>query len=254
MTQELPKVTDRYSAEEIEGFYKAGYWSDQTLIDLVDHWAAQRPGEVFATDGTTSLTFGDLRERAYRVAAGLARSGIKPDERVMIQLPNWTDFIVAFVAVARCRAIVVPMMTIYRHDEVAYVLQHSGARAAITCTEFGGFGFARMFEDLRSTCPELDAIYLARAETAVGDAQPLESLSAEGNLDAIIAELGPGPGADDGHLIIYTSGTTARPKGCFHTWNTVAFTARVMAENLACNPGDIAFGPSPVAHGTGYMI
>jgi cyclohexanecarboxylate-CoA ligase len=253
MTQELPKVTDRYSAEEIEGFYKAGYWSDQTLIDLVDHWAAQRPGEVFATDGTTSLTFGDLRERAYRVAAGLARSGIKPDERVMIQLPNWTDFIVAFVAVARCRAIVVPMMTIYRHDEVAYVLQHSGARAAITCTEFGGFGFARMFEDLRSTCPELDAIYLARAETAVGDAQPLESLSAEGNLDAIIAELGPGPGADDGHLIIYTSGTTARPKGCFHTWNTVAFTARVMAENLACNPGDIAFGPSPVAHGTGYM-
>ena len=69
MTQELPKVTDRYSAEEIEGFYKAGYWRDQTLIDLVDHWAAQRPGEVFATDGTTSLTFGDLRERAYRVLA-----------------------------------------------------------------------------------------------------------------------------------------------------------------------------------------
>jgi acyl-CoA synthetase (AMP-forming)/AMP-acid ligase II len=253
MSQKLPKVTQRYSVEEIEAFYKAGYWSEQTLLDLVEHWAAERPDEVFATDGTTSLTFADLRERAYRIAAGLARSGIRPSDRVMIQLPNWTDFIIVFVAIARCRAIVVPMMTIYRHGEVSYVAQHSGARAVITCAEFGGFNFGQMFEELRGDCPDLGTIYVARAEGDIGNAEPLSSLSVEGPLEDVVAELGAGPGADDGHLIIYTSGTTARPKGCFHTWNTVAYTARVMAKNLACSPNDVAFGPSPVAHGTGYM-
>jgi acyl-CoA synthetase (AMP-forming)/AMP-acid ligase II len=253
MTQVLPKVTDRYSSEEMALYYKAGYWAEQTLIDLVDDWAARRCDEVFATDATTALTFGQLHEQAYRLAAGLARSGIRPGDRVVVQLPNWTDFVIAFIAVARCRAIVVPMMTIYRHEEVRYVIQHSGARAAITCSEFGGFGFEQMYEELRDDCPDLNAVYLVRASSGKGDAEPLSSLSIEGSLADIEAELGPGPGADDAHLIIYSSGTTARPKGCVHTWNTMAFTARVMAKNLACGSDDVAFGPSPVAHGTGYI-
>ncbi|MDP7548392.1 MAG: AMP-binding protein [Alphaproteobacteria bacterium] len=254
MDQELPKVTERYSAKEIRSFYDAGYWSSQTLLDVVDAWAAARPDEIFLTDSTTSLTFGALRERAYRTAAGLARAGITPGDRVVIQLPNWTDFVIAVVAVARCRAIVVPIMPIYRHDEVRYILQHSGARAVITCDGFGGFRFAAMYDELQGDCPALGAVYMARASEPNGEAQPISSLLVDGPFDDIIAELGPGPGADDGHLIIYTSGTTARPKGCFHTWNTVAFSVRVISQNLGCGKSDVAFGPSPVTHGTGYMV
>ena len=253
MTTNLPKITNRYDEETIRGFYEAGHWREQTLIDVVEAWAARRPDDVFVSDSTTSLTFAELREQAYRIAAGLARAGIIPGERVVVQLPNWTDFVVAVIAVARCRGIVVPIMPIYRHDEVRYIVQHSGARAAISCDAFGGFSFAAMYDEIGGDCPELNAVYLARTAGPKGDTLPLSSLQVDGALDDIIAELGPGPGADDGHLIIYTSGTTARPKGCFHTWNTVAFTVRAMAENLQCDENDVAFGPSPVAHGTGYM-
>ncbi|MDP6345796.1 MAG: AMP-binding protein, partial [Alphaproteobacteria bacterium] len=145
MSQDLPRISDRYSAEDIESFYQTGYWTTQTLIDMVDDWASKRPSDIFVTDASTALAFAELRDRAYRTAAGLARSGIKAGDRVVVQLPNWTDFVAAVVAVARCRAIVVPIMPIYRHDEVGYILRHSGARAVITCKEFGGFDFAAMY-------------------------------------------------------------------------------------------------------------
>lgn len=253
MTRDLPKIFDRYSAEEIKAFYDAGYWTDQTLIDLVDDWARERPESIFVTDSTTALTFAELRDRAYRTAAGLARTGIKAGDRIVVQLPNWTDFVTAVVAAARCRAIVVPIMPIYRHDEVGYILQHSGARAAITCERFGGFDFAAMYRDIRQDCPALGAVYLARAAEPDSDALPMSSLVAAGDFGDVLAQLGAGPGPDDGHLLIYTSGTTARPKGCFHTWNTVAFSARSIGRSLAYGADDVAFGPSPVTHGTGYM-
>jgi acyl-CoA synthetase (AMP-forming)/AMP-acid ligase II len=253
MATELPNASNRYSAEEITSFYELGYWETDTALDLIDALAVQRPNNIFVSDSTTSLSFSQLREQAYRTAAGLVRAGIEPGDRIGIQIPNWTDFVVAVLAAARCRAVVVPMMTIYRNDEVNYILQHSGARAALTCGEFGGFNFAEMYEELYDDCPQLENIYLARANEVTGRSNTMESLMADGDLDDIIAEIGDGPKPDDGHLIIYTSGTTARPKGCFHTWNTAAFTARVMAKNLACSKNDVAFGPSPVTHGTGYI-
>ncbi|MDA1097919.1 MAG: AMP-binding protein [Proteobacteria bacterium] len=253
MTHDLPSIADCYTTEEIRSFYEAGYWTGQTLIDVVDHWASKRPDDVFVTDGSAALTFAELRDCAYRTAAGLARSGIQAGDRVVIQLPNWTDFITAVVAVARCRAIVVPIMPIYRHDEVSYILQHSGARAAITCKAFGGFDFSAMYHEILDDCPDVGSVYLARASEPDNGAQPMSSLLVDGELDALLVELGAAPGADDGHLIIYTSGTTARPKGCFHTWNTIAYSVRVIAHGLGYGASDVAFGPSPITHGTGYM-
>lgn len=250
---DLPSVTDRYSQADIDAYYKAGLWRRETLFDVVDDLAERRPDDVFATDGTTALTFGELRERAYRLAVGLSRSGIEAGDRVVIQLPNWTDFVVAAVGVTRRGAIVVPIMPIYRHEEVKYVLQHSGARAAITCESFNAFGYADMYADVRGDCPDLGTVYLARASEPHGDARPLATLQAEGELNALLAEMAHEPTPDDGHIIIYTSGTTARPKGCFHTWNTLAYSMRVIAENSRWSTDDVAFGPSPVTHATGYV-
>ena len=111
-------VTDRYSSEQIERYYATGVWREATLFDELEAQAAIRPDKVFITDGTAAYTFGQLRAAALRLAASLARLGIGTGDRVVIQLPNWTEFAVISVALARLGAIMVPVMPIYRSDDV----------------------------------------------------------------------------------------------------------------------------------------
>jgi cyclohexanecarboxylate-CoA ligase len=108
-----------------------------------------------------------------------------------------------------------------------------------------------MFERLRERCPALRALYVARGDGAAGE--PLEDLAADGPIADLEAEAGPDSSPDDGLMIVYTSGTTSRPKGCFHTFNTVRASAATIARNLDYGEGDVQFGPSPITHGTGIV-
>jgi len=251
----LKTIRDRYTDDQVAAFYEAGYWSDSSFNALVRERAEQRPDKPFVFDGTTSLTFAGFRERALRLAVGLKRSGVAKGERVAVQLPNWTEFPLIAAALSRIGAILVPIMPIYRDDEVEFVLRHSGAVAAVTCVDFRGFGHLAMFEELCAGIPGVRAVYAARppADFHFVAAKSLDSLIAEGDLAALEDEAGPDSSPDDGFLIVYTSGTTSRPKGCFHTFNTVRSSAAAIVKGLAYTADDVQFGPSPITHSTGLV-
>ncbi|NKQ51879.1 AMP-binding protein [Amycolatopsis sp. K13G38] len=237
-------VRDRYSDEEIRAFYAARFWRQEGLFELVETQARRHGEKVFATDATTSLTYTDLRERGERLAAGLAGLGVGAGDRIAVQLPNWTEFLLIAVATARLGAILVPIMPIYRAGEVGYVVRHSGAKVAITCEEFKGFRHLDMFAGLRESCPDLDHLVVVRGTGAVR----FEDL-----LAAPAGNPGDRPSPDDAFLIVYTSGTTSRPKGCFHTFNTVRASAAAIARSVGYDEHDVQFGPSPVTHSTGLV-
>src|SRR4051794_39512275 len=113
-------VHERYTDEQIASFYASGYWQESTLTDLVLAQLADRGDKAFVFDGTTSLTYAQFREKALRLAVGLQRAGIGRGDRVAVQLPNWTEFAVLAAAISRIGAIIVPIMPIYRGDEVSY--------------------------------------------------------------------------------------------------------------------------------------
>jgi non-ribosomal peptide synthetase component E (peptide arylation enzyme) len=123
-------VRDRYRDDEIDSFYAHGSWGHEGLFDLAESRAATYGDKVFVSDGTTSVTYADLRDRAVRLAHGLTGLGIGRGDRVAVQLPNWTEFVTIAVALTRLGAVLVPIMPIYRAEEVGYVLGHSGANAA----------------------------------------------------------------------------------------------------------------------------
>ncbi len=245
-------VQDRYSAEQIDGFYESGVWQDTTFSQMIKAQADARPDKVFVFDSTTSYTYGELYDKTIRLAAGLRRAGIQPGDKVAVQMPNYAEFVPVMTAISRARGIIVPIMPIYRGAEVAYVIEHSGAKAVITVAQFNKFDYAEMYRGIQEQNANLETIYTVRAEGG-SDVQPLEALVAEGDLTDLEAELGEDLGADEHFLIVYTSGTTARPKGCGHTLNTARSTAMAMADELAYSENDIQFGPSPVAHSTGMI-
>jgi acyl-CoA synthetase (AMP-forming)/AMP-acid ligase II len=255
MAAELKTVRDRYSEEEIASFYAQGYWQPTSFNALVQAQVADRGDQDFIFDSTTSLTYREFGEQALRLAVGLKRAGLQRGERIAAQLPNWTEFPLIAAAASRIGAILVPIMPIYRDDEVGYVLQHSGAAMAVTCGEFRGFDHASMFASLRDQAPGVRQLLVARAgddlDPAVG--QSLAGLFAEGDLAALEVEAGEDSSPDDGFLIVYTSGTTSRPKGCFHSFNTIRSSAAAIAKSLDYTAADVQFGPSPITHSTGLV-
>lgn len=239
-------VRDRYSEQDIRSFYESGYWHPQGFAELLAERAETHGDKNFVTDGTTARTYDALAGRSRRLATGLRRLGVEPGDRIAVQLPNWTEFVLIAAAVSRLGAVLVPIMPIYRAAEVGYILRHAGARMAITCEEFKGFGHLEMFESLRAESPELTSLVVARGEAP--GAASLDELA-----DTPEGSLGEPPSPDDGFLIVYTSGTTSRPKGCFHTFNTVRASAAAIAKSVRYTEDDVQFGPSPVTHSTGLV-
>jgi cyclohexanecarboxylate-CoA ligase len=243
------KVTDRYTSQQIEQFYASGTWRKTTLPGELDIQAELRPDKVFITDSTTSYTFAQLREAARRLAVGLERIGIGAGDRVAVQLPNWTEFAVISVALARIGAVMVPIMPIYRADDVRFILDAAEVKAAFTPDEFRGFGHADMFLGLASSVTTLETVIVVRGETtpdgALGYADVLAPPGA--------GPSAPGAGPDDPFVVVFSSGTTSRPKGCLHTFNTYCAGARLLGEVWRYTSQDIQFGPSPVTHTTGLV-
>ena len=245
----------RYTEEQAARFRKHGWWGDEILLDHLDRWATETPGFELATDGTGRLTYGEARGQAYRLATSLRRLGVQRGDRVLVQLPNWNEFIVIYLAAIRAGAVLVPIMPIYRHDEIGYILERSQARVAFTAGEFRKFDHLQMFRELRAKSPELRELVVVRGEAGANE-QSIERLTEPNRRADDFDEpaIGPRPTADDGHVLIFTSGTEARPKGCFHTWNTIGFSVRGLAKAFELDRGCVTFAPSPVSHGTGLAM
>jgi cyclohexanecarboxylate-CoA ligase len=255
MTQPLPTVHKRYGDSEIADFYAAGYWQPSGLFDVLESQVGRNPDKTFVFDSTNGYTYRELRDAALQLAAGLRDLGIGRGDRVAVQLPNWSEFVVCVAGLSRLGAVLVPIMPIYRDDDVAYVLDHSGAKVAITCEEFKGFRYADMFSRLRASAAALRNVVVVRASTRV---DPLAAIDFEDLLqrtspEAAAGSLGAPAAPDDPFLIVYTSGTTSRPKGCLHTFNTVRMSAEAMRQSLGYTSDDVQFGPSPISHSTGAV-
>ena len=257
MVNELrdPRIGFRYTPEQAARFRHEGWWGDEILLDHLDRWTLEAPDRELVTDGVGRLTYGQARGEAYRLAAELRRMGVEQGDRVLVQLPNWNEFVVIYLAAIRAGAVLVPIMPIYRHDEVGYILERSEARVAFTAGEFRAFDHLKMFRELRQQSPALEKLVVVRGAAGEGELSLGDLTQPDRGADDFDeSTAGRRPGADDGHVLIFTSGTESRPKGCFHTWNTIGFSVRGLSKAFQLDRRSVTFAPSPVSHGTGLAM
>ncbi|MCB1248358.1 MAG: AMP-binding protein [Acidimicrobiales bacterium] len=216
-----------------------------TLWDLVEARAAETPDAVMAIDESgREMTFRAFRGRSERVAAALAARGIGAGDTVTWQLPTWFESMVLVAAIARLGARQNPILHIFREREVGFCARQTQAKLLVVPTEFGGFAFAEMANEI------------AAAINADGGA--IDVLTCDRDLpEADPADLGPVPtDGDEVRWYFYTSGTTADPKGAQHTDATIAAVAKGMAQRLAVTADDrnaLAF-PFPHIGGITWLV
>lgn len=191
-------------------------WADApaTLLDVWD-LAADHGDAPFLVFEDEVTTFTEAHRRVGAIAAGLAaRFGVGPGDRIAIAARNYPEWALAFWAAIRLGAVAVPLNAWWTGPELAYAIGHSGSRVVLA----DGERLERIAPHV-DELPGLAGLVSLRDEAPSAGALTLASLEAEdGGVDR--PDLAP----DDDATILYTSGTTGRPKGAVGTHrNAVSF-------------------------------
>jgi steroid-24-oyl-CoA synthetase len=176
----------------------------RTIVDIFGLGAAHED-RVHIVYGDERLTFGHVRRRSLSLARELHRSfGVRSGDRVAIAMRNLPEFVISFWGAALVGAIVVPLNSWWKGAELAYALQNSGAVVVLVDDE--------RLEQLRAEeLPSGSHVIGVRAQ---GADIPFDDLVQGASIDdSAVARLGP----DDSVTLLYTSGTTGRPKGALGT-------------------------------------
>ncbi|MFA5883655.1 MAG: AMP-binding protein [Acidimicrobiia bacterium] len=234
--------------ERVHEYVSAGWWTDDTFGSLLADGLRAAPGlpvVVHSATRPSRRTFADLEDLAGRVAAGLLANGVVPGEQVALQMPNWFETAAALVAIGLVGAIPVPIVHFYGAKEVGYILRESRARVLVTADRFG---HVDMLDNLAQVRPGLDALetVFVLGDTPAGTI-PFADLAAH---DPIAGPVPVDPGEPG--LVIYTSGTTADPKGVVHSHRTIGFETRQLAALQAVGAPPVLMG-APIAHGIGML-
>ncbi len=235
-----------------------GWWQDRTINDELDTCLERCPDQLALTavragGETRRFTWRELALMADRVAIGLTKLGVGRNDVVAMQLPNWWQFSVLYLACSRIGAVVNPLMHIFRERELSFMLQHGEAKVLVVPTLFRGFDHEAMARALKPSLPALQHIVVVDG----GGADSFDALLAgpawetEPGAAETLTRHRPGP--DDVTQLIYTSGTTGEPKGVMHSANTLLANIRPYAERLALGERDVVLMASPMAHQTGFM-
>jgi long-chain acyl-CoA synthetase len=207
------------------------------LASIVTESAAKVPDHPAIRLGDAELSYAALDDLSARMATLLGEKGVEAGDRVGVMLPNVPQFPVAYYGVLRAGAVVVPMNVLLKRREIAFYLGDSGAKLLLAW-----HGFA---EEARGGAED--------AGSELIEVEP-ESFA------ALLAGHDPTPGLadtaeEDTAVILYTSGTTGKPKGAELTHANLLRNADVSSRTTSeIAAGDVVFGGLPLFHSFGQTV
>lgn len=215
------------------------------IIDRLLEIAARDSGrELIVDDFHGRLTYGQVAEKVERLAGGLRQLDIGPGDVVILQLPNWSPFLIFHLALTAIGAVTATIPIVYRTRELQNVLTLTHAKALVVPSQYRGHDYVAMAEELRGIAPSMTHVLAVGAGAT--------------SYDSLI-ETGPvlpwstlKPGADDLTALGFTSGTTGALKAAMYTTRVLDATNAGLRDRYALNEGDRAFACSPLGHAVGF--
>ncbi|GAA2554280.1 (2,3-dihydroxybenzoyl)adenylate synthase [Mycolicibacterium diernhoferi] len=235
-----------FPADRAAIYRQAGYWTDKPLDSILSNGAEKWPDTAAIIDAERRYTFAELDSLADLVAARLHALGLRAGDRVLLQLPNSTQFAVAFFGLLR--AGVVPVMCLFGHRsaELRHFAAVSGAVGLIITDTAAGFDFREMAAALQQEHPALRHVIV---DGDPGPYLPWSTLTAppsEGEVAAPPARENFDAAAPA--LLLVSGGTTGLPKLIARTHNDYLYTAVASAQTYLMTGADTYLVALPAGH------
>jgi len=201
----------------------------------------RNPQKVAVGFGEQSWTYAEFDDLTDAIAANFQAAGLEPGDRIAFHLPNGPELALACIGCLKAGCIAVPVNTRLKGPEIDYILRHSGSVCYVSQPG--------LYREAEASCPVIGTLDL---RYFTGDASPEEFGSFDSLLRPPSSHVSlPHIAPDHVAAILYTSGTTARPKGVTHTHRTLIGTARAMRE-MRLDQDQIAVVMSSMAHLIGF--
>ena len=224
---------------DVAKYIESGVWTNETFADATSRWASRWGDHTALVHRDRKLTFSSMHEEVEFVAAGLFEIGLRAEDRVVLQLPNSAEFVVAALAMFRIGVIPVFSLASHRDKEIDHLVRVSGAIGYICPVRYRGYDYAELGERIRSRSDSLRHIILAgndtrsdsRLDLPRGDPKVLPNPAADAALPA---------------FFLLSGGTTALPKLIARTHRDYIYQIRTAANVASLSSLDVYLAALPV--------
>jgi len=233
--------------ERIRDLTEKGFWGTDTLHSLLAAWAAKAPDRLAVADQPNKaeltglaprrLGFAALEQLSNQLATELLQHGIRPGDRLLVQLPNISELVACYYACSRLGAIISPLPVQYGAHELKQFAQALQPAAVITLADFRGQALAAQ---ARNALPGYPVWAVGEEFCVDGPGHSFDPQALDKHLKTHSAD------ANDTVTICWTSGTTGTPKGVPRSHNMWASIAQNTMSAGAYTEGEILLAPFPL--------
>lgn len=238
-----------WPAEAAREYRRLGLWEDLTVAEMVERSMRAAPDKVALVFGDRRISYEELVRDSRRLAVALLDLGLKPRERVVVQLPNVPEFVIAYLALNWMGAIPVMALRAHRHAEVRHFIRASGASAYLLPDLIGSFDYRPMAAELAAEFSSLRHLIVA-GEPAPGQRALDPLIAGDAVTDhASIARLAAvRPSPDEVSTMLLSGGTTSVSKLIPRTHNDYVLNARLCAQAAGFDRDTVFMAILPLGH------
>ena len=236
-----------YPPEFAQDYRRKGYWRGKSLGEHLDDWVTRYAARIAIVAGDERITYGELGARVANVAAHLAALGLRPRDRVVVQLNNVPEFLYLSFALFKLGALPVMALPAHRETEIRYLIEFSEAVAYAGPLEFRGFDYVDMMRKILPGAPKLKHLLVAGPH-APPDTKSIEAMFSRPDPAGTTLVERHRPSPSDVAFFLLSGGTTGLPKLIPRTHDDYAYNFEASAEVSGLSAESAYLVALPISH------